>query len=67
MRAGFEVDEEGAAAGASGGFFEGQDFGVFYAFVSMGTFADFFAGGIDDYCANHRVGRSEADAGTGQF
>ena len=66
MGAGFEVDVESAAAGASGSFFQSEDFGMLYAVIGVSAFAGFLSGGIHDHGRpHHGIGRSQSDAGIG--
>jgi hypothetical protein len=65
MRAGFEVDIEGTAAGAFTGLFQGKNLGVLHSVVGVCTLAGFFSGRIYNHRAYDRIGRGQSDPGAG--
>jgi hypothetical protein len=66
MRAGFQIQVESRAARFLPCLFESEDFGMFYAFVSMDAGTDFAIRCIDDHCADCGIRRHESDTRSGE-
>ena len=58
---------EKAIAGVLGGYFEGNDFGVFHQVIFVPTLPGYLPGAVQNHTAHGGVWRADCDAAAGQF